>query len=443
MKILLILPASGLWRGIGRKKLFNGKTFRFSLLSLLTIAALTPAGNSIRIIDEQIENPPDEEFDIVGISVMTATAPRAYEISSYYRKKGSIVVLGGFHPTLNPAEAQSHADAIVVGHAYGAWQKLISDASHGVVKKIYRGFSMDSVPVPAVPELLPRELMKRNHYLTVNATYATLGCRNSCSFCSINSFNNSGRFLRRIEHVAHEISTFKSRFFMFMDDNLTQDREYALELFGALAGLKKKWVTQASIEIADDPELLSMMSNAGCIGIFTGLETFSGKALKSHNKNIKSPESYCAAVEKIHACGIYVESGIMFGFDTDNRGVFSETLASLEKIGVDVIQASIVTPMPGTDLFKKMEARIKDRNWENYDFKHVVFEPALMSGEELSAGVQWLRREFYTPLRILRRLWRWIKMPGLNFFYPLFLNIAYYGRAKSFKLKGYDPLKYN
>jgi len=128
MKILLISPASGYWRKVGRRKLFNGRTFRFSMLSLLTLVKLSPYDAQITLVDEQIDDvPPGTDFDLVGITCMTSTTPRAFELADHYRKDHIPVVLGGFFPTLNPDLALQHCDAVVIGPAMDAWPKLLED----------------------------------------------------------------------------------------------------------------------------------------------------------------------------------------------------------------------------------------------------------------------------------------------------------------------------
>jgi radical SAM superfamily enzyme YgiQ (UPF0313 family) len=437
MRILLIAPSAGYWRGLGRKRLFNGKTFRFSMLSLLSVAAFTPDSHDLRLIDEQCDEIPwSEAFDLVGITVMTATAPRAYELCRLFRQKHVPVVVGGFHPTFNIEEAGLHADAVVVGPAGRAWQEVLTDVEAGALKRLYRGD-----PNVEVPERLPRHLLDKSRYVSVNTCYATLGCRNQCSFCSITAFYKGKRYQRDVDIIVGHLRSFDDPFFMFIDDNLTQDRDYAIGLFKAIAPLGKKWATQASIEIADDPELPDWMRRAGCVGVFVGLESFSQAALCSQNKTIKSPQYYKEAVAAIHRRGMVVEAGLIFGFDTDGRDVFASTLAILDQMGIDAMQASILTPLPGTKLFERMRDRIVDFNWEHYDYKRAVFEPAQMTRQDLEGGLQWINKRFYSPLRILRRLVRWVRMPsGLrNFHIPLVLNIAYWGRQFQFKVKGYNP----
>jgi len=372
----------------------------------------------------------------VGITVMTAVAPRAYELCDYFHKRNIPVVVGGFHPTFNIEEALNHADAVIAGPATGAWTELLNDFMLDRLKKVYHGDP--TLPAPAI---LPKHLLDKKKYVTVNTMHATLGCRNECSFCSITAFYKGKRYQRPIGEVIEVLKSFKEKFFMFIDDNLTQDRDYIMDLLKAMIPLKKKWVTQASIEVADDPELLQLMHDSGCLGVFAGLETFSESALCSQNKRIKRPQYYKDAVRKIHDYGIYVEAGLIFGFDNDSPEIFEDTLKILDDIGIDAIQASILTPLPGTILFNEMKESIVDFNWEHYDYKYAVYQPAQMSREDLRAGLEWINKRYYSLGRIFKRLIRWVLMPSgyRNFYAPLYLNAAYWGRQFQFKVKGYNP----
>ena len=436
MNILLIAPASGHWRGISRQRTFNGKTFRFSMLSLLSVAALSPKDAKVTIVDEQIEDIPTGPFDLVGITAMTALAPRAYELCGHFKALGIPVVMGGFHATFNTEEALEHADAVVSGPAYEAWPKLCNDLREGRLQQVYHGNPEGDIPVH-----LPRHLLAKDGYVTVSSTFATLGCRNHCQFCSISPFHGGMRRARAIEDVVAEVDAFTEDFFVFVDDNLTQDREYALALFRALAPLDKRWATQASVEIGHDSELLDAMRAGGCVGVFVGLETFSEAALEQQEKGFNAPRRYKEAVAALHRHGMYVESGVIVGFDTDDRRVFLNTLRMLDWAGIDAIQLAILTPLPGTPLFETMNGRIIDADWPHYDYRHVVFRPQQMSPEELQAGADWLIRKFYSPWRILKRVARWVTIPSgwKHFVYPLGLSLAYYGRVKRFGIQGYDP----
>ena len=437
MKILLISPASGKWRRVGRRRLFNGRTFRFSMLPLLMVARLSPEDSDIRLIDEQVEDTPlDETFDVVGITCMTATVPRAFELCRHFRQRHIPVVLGGFFPTLNPQPALEHCDAVVIGPAIEAWPRLLEDLKAGRLQRQYRGN-----PNGKIPALLPRHLLNRQKYSTVNSVYATMGCRNRCKFCSISAVYHAHHYQRPVEEVIEEISSFKTRFFMFVDDNLTQDRDYSMTLLRRLVPLRKKWVTQASIEIAEDPVLLALLKKAGCVGLFVGLESFNEKNLSQHEKEFSRPARYKKIADTFHRHGIFVQAGMIFGFEEDDVHVFESTLTMLEQVGIDVIQAAIMTPLPGTPLYEEMKPRILDTNWEHYDYRHAVFQPRRMTAEQLQAGADWVIRKYYSPWRILKRTLRWLTAPcGLShFIYPFVLNWAYYGRMKTFGISGFNP----
>lgn len=439
MNILLIAPASGGWRHVGRARLFNGKTFRFSLLSLLSVAAETPHGHALRLVDEQIDDIPWEApVDLVGITCMTALAPRAYEIADRFRSRGVPVVLGGMHPTFLPDEALEHADAVVAGDAEGVWPQVIADAETGCLGGVYRAAAP---PDLAALKPVPRRLLRSGGYSTVHAVQATRGCPHGCAFCAVAAFNNHTQRRRPIGEVAREVAQIPDRFFIFVDDNLTADRDYARALFRALEPLDKLWITQSTLAIADDESFIRAAGRSGCIGIFAGLETFSESNLESVDKTCHRVASYRDSIARLHRHGIGVEAGIVFGFDGDDPGVFRRTLGLLEDLELDAIQVSIFTPLPGAARFEAMAPRILDRNWGHYDFHHVVYQPLGMSAESLQAGHDWITREFYRPWRIARRAARHLARPrGVQSLpYVVGLNVAYYGRTVRWHIRGWDP----
>ena len=439
MKILLIAPASGRWKKIGESRIFNGKTFRFSLLSLLSVAAETPPDVEIRIVDEQIDEIPwEEDFDLVGITCMTAIVLRAYEISAEFRKRGVPVVLGGMHPTFCPQEALGNADAVVMGDAEGVWPQILKDTANGRLHGIYGNEGPPSLKGLNPP---PRHLLKGKKYGTIQAVQATRGCSNRCDFCSVSAFNNQTQRFRPVREVLDEISSLRERFFIFVDDNLTADKDYARDLFNALIPLKKRWISQSTLSIAENAGFVELAARAGCIGLFVGLETFSGENLTSVQKTCHRVEEYRDAIRLLHAHGIGVEAGIVLGFDHDTPEVFQQTLDMLDKLEVDVIQVSVFTPLPGTSRFRAMESRIIDRNYSHYDFHNVVFQPRNMTRTDLQAGHDWLTREFYRPWRIARRVVRHVRRPGgwKTALYHFALNVAYYGRVVRWNIRGHNP----
>ncbi len=439
MNILLIAPASGRWHQVGKRKYFNGKTFRFSMLSLLSVAAESPPNVNLRIIDEQVDEIPwDDPYDLIGITCMTATAIRAYEIADRFRKRCIPVVLGGIHPTFCPEEAGQHADAIVLGEAEGIWPEVVSDARKRCLKRFYYNNHLPALKGLRHP---PRHLLAGNKYKTIHAAQATRGCPNRCDFCSVSAFYQATQRKRPIKEVVAEITNIPSRFFIFIDDNLTADKEYASQLFRSLIPLGKRWVTQATMDIAEDLKFVRLAAKAGCVGVFIGIETFSERNLEAVNKGFNRVGKYREAIATLHSHGIGVEAGIVFGFDHDDPQVFDRTLKMMDKIKIDAAQISIFTPLPGTSRFNSMKNRIIDFDWSRYDFHHAVFQPENMSEEDLKDGHDWITQRFYSPGRIIRRAWRYMWRPkGLStLLFLIGVNLAYYGRVRAWKIKGRNP----
>lgn len=410
-------------------------------MSLLSLAAETPPDDKVEIIDEQIEDICwDEKYDLVGITCMTAAAPRAYEISDKFRSRGIPVVLGGMHPTLCPGEAIEHADAIVVGDAEGVCLKVLGDARRKRLGGVYRN---DGQAALQSQKLLPRHLLESEKYATIHAVQATRGCPNRCDFCAVSAFHHATHRQRPVEEVVEEVSKIPGRFFIFVDDNLAADEDYARRLFLALIPLKKKWVTQSTLSIAEDPEFVRLAAEAGCIGLFVGLETFSGKNLNAVDKAFNRVEKYREAIRLFHSHGIGVEAGVVFGFDDDEPGVFEKTIKLLDQLEIDIIQVSIFTPLPGTRRFSAMQERIFNHNWSDYDFHHAVFQPRKMSAQALQAGHDWVTRQFYRPRKIIKRLWRQAFRPnGIKTLpYAIGINLAYYGRVLHWHIQGKNPIK--
>jgi radical SAM superfamily enzyme YgiQ (UPF0313 family) len=391
------------------------------------------------MVDEQVEEVPwDEAFDLVGITCMTALAPRAYELAAQFRRRGTPVVLGGMHPTLCPEEAAGHADAVVVGDAEGLWPRVVEDLMRGELRGIYRHASSPALGgLPA----LPRHLLSRRKYATVQAVQATRGCDQGCAFCSVAAAHQCCQRRRPVLEVLAEVRGLPGRFFMFVDDHLLADRDYARELLTGLLPLGKRWVAQTTLAITQDRDLLRLAAAAGCVGIFVGLETFSPANLAEVNKGCHRVEEYRQAIQALHDQGIGVEAGVVFGFDGDRPAVFRQTLDMLESLDMDAVQISVFTPLPGTKLFAREQGRILDRNWAHYDFHHAVHEPAGLSVEALQAGHDWVTREFYRPRRLFRRFGRCLLQPlrwrSLPFL--VLINLAYLGRVLRWHIRGWDP----
>lgn len=426
IKFVLINPTSPLRRVEPGERPPSPRVFRFSMLPSLYVAASMPPYVETQIVDEDIE-PIDFETDadLIGISFMTYNAPRAYEIADRFRfEKGKPVIFGGYHPTLLPDEASQYADAICVGDAEPNVPHMIEDFMTGHLKPIYchGPTTLANLPLPR------RDLIRKRDYAPIDVIQATRGCHYRCSFCSVAAFHHYRFRTRPIGEVLEELKTL-GPYILFMDDNITANREYAKELFAGMIPLGKRWVSQCNIELARDDELLDLASRSGCRGAFVGFETLSQPGLRSWKKHSNVGQDYRTIVRKLHAAGIAVFAGFVFGGDDDTPDVFPQTLEFLLDANVECLQATRLTPFPGTPLFEEMDkqGRILDTDWSHYDFGHVVYQPQQMSRGTLDKGVAWVQRQFYARHRITRRACRCLRYlePAMIMRSVLPLNLGY------------------
>ena len=361
LRLLLINPTSPDRRASPTRSSSGPRLFQFSMLSSMYVAASVPSYVETRILDEDLEPIRfDVPADLVGISCMTYNAPRAYELAQIFREqKGIPVILGGYHPTLLPQEAVEHADSICVGDAEPVFHRMIEDFAAGRLGPMYHdhGASLAGLPLPR------RDLIRRHDYLPLDAIQATRGCPLHCTFCSIAAFHHHQLRVRPVEEVVAELGLL-GRHVLFMDDCLTGDRRYAAVLFERMIPLRKIWFSQAGIDLAFDDALLGLAARSGCRGLFIGFEALSRGSLASWNKRANLARDYHEAVRRLHAAGIAVYGGFVFGADDHTPDVFQATLDFLLDANIESLQATRLTPFPGTPLFALMErqGRIQDHD---------------------------------------------------------------------------------
>jgi radical SAM superfamily enzyme YgiQ (UPF0313 family) len=403
MKILLIAPSLDEVRS---------RFLRIPQLTLGVISALTPAEIEVDVVEEEIEEVNfDKYYDLVGISCMTAVAPRAYQLSSVFRKKGAKVVLGGIHPTVLPDEAIAHCDCVVIGEAEGCWSELLDDFKQNRLKKFYRSFNFDLAKFP---------LPKLNHNHTpfhVTPILTTRGCPYNCEFCSVTDLYGKKLRHRKVQDIVKEIATRGSKKFFFLDDNIIGDVKFAKELFTALSDLRIRWVGQASISLAKDRTLLGLAKKSGCAALFIGIESVSSDNLKRLRKTPDNAKEYSQAIKIVQDWGILFHASLVFGFDDDDKSIFEKTLDFLNKNRIASATFNILTPYPGTAIFErfKKEGRLLSRNWRDYNHRTVVFRPKNMTPEELAKGFIWTGRNFYTKASIFTRFFHNFNHPLLYF----------------------------
>ncbi len=443
MKILLISPT---WKKkTKRERLGRHKVFKVPPHGLISVAALTPKDIDIEIVDENIEAIDfNKEVDLVGITTMTASSPRAYEIADVFRDKGVPVVLGGMHVTAVPEEAAQHADAVVIAEAEGNWERLIQDLRSKGKNGLAKFYRSSQRPDPTKIPIPRRELVENKRYLLTRFLQLTRGCPFDCNFCSVSRFFGKKYRFRPVKKVVEEIKgmtgkSLRTRFLGFLDDNIVGNVNYARELFKALIPHNLLWVGQSSIDIARHEDVLQLAAASGCKGLFIGFESISESSLKETNKSHNSISFYEKAIKKIHQFGISVEGAFIFGFDHDDKTIFRKTVEFIERVKLDMIQFTILTPLPATRLYDKLEkeGRIIDRNWSNYDFSHAVFRPELMTAQELKKGYDWAYRRIYTLPSIFKRIggslgggrWKWQYL-GPRFFLNMSYRRTFQGKGK-------------
>lgn len=406
MKIALLSPKGPLYRARGG--IFR-KSLRYQPLTLTTLAALVPADLQASVVayDEGIAPLPDDlEADLVGITVITGTAPRAYELSAQLRAQGKTVVLGGPHVTLVPDEAALHADAICIGYAEDAWPELLRDFANGKLKSTYRQAPDFSLERPEMP-FARRDLFDARHFLTQAVFEATRSCAHDCEFCVAPAAWGRKQFQKPVAWVIADIRQFGQKQLIFVDLNLISDRAYARELFTRLVPLNVQWFGLSTVLLAHDRELMELAARSGCKGLLLGLETVTPESLADARKRFNRSVEFKTFVADLHRLGISIQGCFVFGLDHDTTDVFDATVEFSLDAGIDLPRFAVLTPFPGTPLHHRLdgEGRILTKDWELYDGQHVVFQPRAMSVRDLAEGHERAWKKVYRWSSIARRLW--------------------------------------
>jgi radical SAM superfamily enzyme YgiQ (UPF0313 family) len=447
MKILLISPER-------ERKKEEAFLFRLGFLNLPSVAAVTPAECDVRIVDEAYERINfDEKVDLVGITAQTPVAPRAYQIAAEFRRRGVPVVMGGVHASVLPQEALGHVDAVVIGEAEATWPQLLEDFRQGRLQRIYRSngwVAGEAIPVPK------RDLLNHRLYLPLKLLETTRGCPHQCDFCQVSRFFGNRYRTRSLREIARELDAIfgrgpvmppwakqllsliskdlpyflKRRLLYIIDNNVVSNKQFTRKLLSLIKEYDLLWWGHAPISIVQDDRLLKLFAASGCIAVNIGFESLSPVNLKRIKKGFNKPAQYSEAIKRIHGYGIGIMGTFIVGLDDDDTGVFQKTIDFIMENQLDWALAFIMTPYPGTESFERLEkeGRILHRDWERYDSLNVVYQPLLMSADELEKGMRRIWKEVFSVQSIFHRI---IKPPRIHPLFYLPMNWGFHRLTKN------------
>lgn len=403
MKLHLIAPSQ-------RKNTYPFNKALLPPLGLMYLAAYTPEEVDVRLIDENVEGIDFADVpDLAGITTTTATAARAYEIADRYRALGAKVVLGGVHASMVPKEALEHADSVVIGEAEAIWPKVLADAEADCLEPLYRQEGFIDFKRPLFPRV---DLIDPKRYWIPDSVQTARGCPHNCSFCSVTAFNGRWHRARELDNVLAEVESLswrnplRRRIVAFVDDNIAANPRRAKGLFKALIPMKVVWGSQACITFANDEGLVGLAAESGCRFLLIGLETLSSQAIAEMGKYQNKVEQYEDALQLLRKYGIHVSGAFIFGFDSDDESVFSDTLEFAIRNKLPVAQLSVLVPYPGTRLYRRLleEGRLEPRFWLDSSWVgRVVYKPQNMSAQRLYESTHQVLRDFYSYRSMVKR----------------------------------------
>jgi radical SAM superfamily enzyme YgiQ (UPF0313 family) len=405
MRLTLVQPSIG--HRVGESYI---RSWQMEPLPIATLTGLTPPDVTLRFYDDRMEAVAyDEPTDAVAIPVETYTARRAYQIASEYRRRGVPVILGGFHPSLMPEEAQRYGDAIVIGEAEGVWAELVDDLRHGTLKARYVSVRGELGQIR-----VDRRLFHGRRYLPIGLVETGRGCRFPCEFCAIQTFFGRTHRPRPVEDVITELRVLRheKKLFFFVDDNFAGDIKAGKILLPELAKLDLRWITQLSINAAHDEEFVALLARGGCRGVLIGFESLDPANLRLMKKGFNLMKGgYEAALDNLRRHGIAVYGTFVFGYENDDLDSFDRAVDFALQEDMYIAAFNHLTPFPATPLYDRLkgEGRLRFESWwldAAYRYNDLPYHPGKLSPAAVTQGCVAARSRFYGWRSIAKRAWR-------------------------------------
>ncbi len=404
-RVLIIQPS----HYVSKRDRKVAKSRRRSVVSLTLpyLAALTPPGWKITLLDEQLQ---EIDFacrpDVVALTTWTLHSVRAYDIAREFRRRGVPVILGGPHAWFNPEEAAEHCDAVGIGEGEPIWGQMLEDARHGRLRKFYRAPVVEDLSGLPRPRYDLLDLRKYGLFCTFTVM-SSRGCPFHCDYCSERLYLGGKYRCRPVPEVIEEIKACPSKQILFGDSNFGGKRSRAMELMEAMIPLKLRWSALWSAYLCNDIEFLDLAKRSGVLHVNLGIESIDAETLKGMKKGFNKVAQYAEMFRNLKQRGISYSLNFIFGWDTENPSVFRTTLDFLKQHKVPAAYFNVLTPEKGTGLFKRMESegRILERDeigrWPG---QTCYIQPKYCAPRDLEQQVQWMYREFYSLGSIFSRL---------------------------------------
>ncbi len=396
LKILLVQPTT---------KVLSGDTLAPPLWPSI-LSSLTPKEYEIDFLHCGHERPTTKKlarYDVVAISALTSNVNHAYGIGDMCKEVKVKCIMGGIHPYILPNEAKVHCDSVVLGEAESLWEKILLDVKKNSLPPFYRGAITEPCDFP-IPDL---SIYDGYRFFTTKLAEIVRGCPHNCAFCGATFYSGRRYRYKNVDNLVTEIENWKRgrRIAHFTNTNLIASPKKTKEIMERIKEYNLRWWSPCSVDILHHPDVLAAVADAGCMVLQFGFDSISKETLKSMNKSFNTKSDYRELIRQCHDLGIEVGGSFIFGWDTDSKDVFKDTVEFACDADIDIPAFLPLTPFPGTDIFNTFLAqnRIKTMDWSCYNWHNCVYEPRNMTGEQLLEGCFYAFEESYSTKSIFHR----------------------------------------